>query len=627
VSGCASGRTATAPTVSSPPLSSAADYKCNFGGNSRVAGQDQHCDLRTKEAHMNIRNLSVRARLILLILIPNFLLIATVGYGLVVMKTSAEKLAANQLVAETVLRAVETSRKAQLLFKIQVQEWKNILIRGGNAEDFARYEAGFLKSAAGAKEELEKLSPLIASIGLSTADAEKAIAEQTALTKKYQAAIGQYNAQDPQRAQNTDRSVRGIDREATQHIDELVKAVRDRGDVLDKEFTADAAQRRKSILFWLLAFLITAIVVSVATGLGIATSIIRPLKTATDVAEQVARGDLTAVIKVSSTDETGRLLQSLRRMNSSLGTIVSEVRSSSECVSAASEQIATGNAELSARTEQQASSLEETAASMEELASTVRQNAQNAKQATEFAVSASELASKGGEVVGRVVKTMDEIQASSKKISEIIGVIDGIAFQTNILALNASVEAARAGEQGRGFAVVASEVRNLAQRSATAAKEIKGLIADSVHSVNAGSKLVDEAGHTITDVVTSVKRVSDAIGEIAAATGEQSTGINQVNEAVTELDRVTQQNAQLVDDSANASDSAKQQAIRLAAAVAVFKLDRDAAPAEASQAATPAKAAPMAPVAPKAAQPKHALQLKSTASPVNTRAMGEWSHA
>jgi methyl-accepting chemotaxis protein len=568
---------------------------------------------------MNIRNLSVRARLILLILIPNFLLIATVGYGVVVMRTSAEKLAANQKVAETVLQAVEVSRKAQLLFKTQVQEWKNILIRGGNAEDFARYETGFLKSASGVQEELQKLSPLMASIGLSTAAAEKAIAEQSALTKKYQAAMGQYNGQDPQRAQNGDKSVRGIDRAATQQIDDLVKVVRDRGDFLDKEFTVDAAQRRQSILFWLLTFLVTAIVVSIATGLLIATSIARPLKTATDVAEQVARGDLTAVIEVSSADETGRLLQSLKTMNASLGSIVSEVRNSSESVSAASEQIATGNAELSARTEQQASSLEETAASMEELASTVRQNAQNAKQATEFAVSAAELAGKGGEVVGRVVKTMDEIQASSKKISEIIGVIDGIAFQTNILALNASVEAARAGEQGRGFAVVASEVRNLAQRSATAAKEIKGLIADSVHSVNAGSKLVDEAGHAITDVVTSVERVSSAIAEIAAATGEQSTGINQVNEAVTELDRVTQQNAQLVDESANASDSAKQQAIRLAAAVAVFKVER----AEITHVALPAQAAPAVLAAPK----KRSAPKPAAPKPVKVQGGGELSHA
>jgi len=372
-----------------------------------------------------------------------------------------------------------------------------------------------------------------------------------------------------------------------------------------------------------------ALLIAVAMAFLITRSISRSLAYAMNSVEQVAKGDLTANIEVTSQDEIGQLLQSLKKMNASLGTIVSEVRSSSDSVSTASEQISIGNAELSARTEQQASSLEETAASMEELASTVRQNAQNAKQATEFAVSAAELAGKGGEVVGRVVKTMEEIQASSKKISEIIGVIDGIAFQTNILALNASVEAARAGEQGRGFAVVASEVRNLAQRSATAAKEIKGLISDSVQNVDAGAELVDEAGRTITDVVTSVKRVSGAIAEIAAATGEQSTGINQVNEAVTELDRVTQQNAQLVDESASASESAKQQAIRLAEAVAVFKVDHAEHAPAATQAALPAKAAPAALHAPKAKQLKHTVRARNVAGvrkeESHAKTEGEWS--
>jgi methyl-accepting chemotaxis protein len=417
---------------------------------------------------------------------------------------------------------------------------------------------------------------------------------------------------------------RKLQRKVVDVVEAFLKIQEQRKAEADKR-VEEAQLQAEIVMFSLIA---GGLLLAAAMAYLITRSIGRSLAYAMNSVEQVAKGDLTARIEVTSQDEIGQLLQSLKKMNTSLGTIVSEVRSSSDSVSTASEQISIGNAELSARTEQQASSLEETAASMEELASTVRQNAENAKQATGFAVSASELASKGGEVVGRVVKTMEEIQASSKKMSEIISVIDGIAFQTNILALNASVEAARAGEQGRGFAVVASEVRNLAQRSATAAKEIKTLIADSVQTVDAGAELVDEAGRTITDVVTSVKKVSGAIAEIAAATGEQSTGINQVNEAVTELDRVTQQNAQLVDESANASDSAKQQAIRLAAAVAVFKVDHVEAGPSVTQAALPAKPAP-ALAAPKANQPKQAARPRNVAGAskevAHAKTEGEWS--
>jgi methyl-accepting chemotaxis protein len=579
---------------------------------------------------MNIRNLSVRTRLTLLILIPNFMLLATVGYGLHAVRESVQRQANGQKMDKTVRLAIDSSRKAQVQFKAQVQEWKNLIVRGGDPEDFQAYRNAFLKASGQVQEDLNTLTALMGDMGMATGAVMKTIADHAALEPRYAEAIEQYDAKNPQRAQIADRALRGIDRETTQGIDELVKAVRERGQALDEELAAQNAAKRKEIIIMLFAFLSVALITSIVSGILIARSIIRPLKAATAVAEQVARGDLTAEIVVTSKDETGRLLQSLKTMNMSLGSIVSEVRSSSESVSAASEQMATGNAELSSRTEQQASSLEETAASMEELASTVRQNAENARQATGYAVSASELASKGGEVVGRVVKTMDQIQASSKKISEIIGVIDGIAFQTNILALNASVEAARAGEQGRGFAVVASEVRNLAQRSATAAKEIKGLIADSVHSVDAGSELVDEAGRTITDVVASVKKVSDAIGEIATATGEQSTGISQVNEAVTELDRVTQQNAQLVDDSANASESARQQAIRLAAAVAVFKLDQGAVSPAVRPAAVPAKAALVALAAPKADQPRQTVRPRNVAGAsileaAHAKTEGEWS--
>jgi len=269
-------------------------------------------------------------------------------------------------------------------------------------------------------------------------------------------------------------------------------------------------------------------------------------------------------------------MQALKDMNDNLVKVVAQVRMGTDTVATASTQIAAGNLDLSSRTEEQASSLEETASSMEELTSTVKQNAENARQANQLVVSTADVAAKGGAVVGQVVDTMASIKDSSRKIADIIGVIDGIAFQTNILALNAAVEAARAGEQGRGFAVVASEVRNLAQRSAGAAKEIKTLIEDSVGKVDAGSELVDEAGKTMDEIVTSVKRVTDIMSEIAAASQEQSAGIEQVNQAVTQMDEVTQQNAALVEEAAAAAESLQDQAAKLAEAVSVFKLESGA---------------------------------------------------
>jgi methyl-accepting chemotaxis protein len=320
------------------------------------------------------------------------------------------------------------------------------------------------------------------------------------------------------------------------------------------------------------ACIASAIVLGALIAFWIARSITRPLKEAVSVAQRVAIGDLTSVIEVRTKDETGMLLQALKNMNESLLKIVGEVRSGIGAIGSGTKQIASGNADLSQRTEEQASALEETASSMEELTSTVKQNAENAKQANQLAIGASAVAVKGGAVVGQVVETMSSINESSKKIVDIIGVIDGIAFQTNILALNAAVEAARAGEQGRGFAVVATEVRNLAQRSAAAAKEIKALIGDSVDKVGAGTKLVDEAGKTMEEIVTSVKRVTDIMSEITAASQEQSSGIEQINQAITQMDDVTQQNAALVEEAAAAAESLEEQAQNLNAAVAVFKM-------------------------------------------------------
>jgi methyl-accepting chemotaxis protein len=325
---------------------------------------------------------------------------------------------------------------------------------------------------------------------------------------------------------------------------------------------------------WL--FMIILVVGSTLSGLALGIlltrSITRPLVRAVTIAQTVASGDLTSQITVDSKDETGMLLAALQDMNANLVNIVGEVRGGTDTIASAANQIATGNLDLSSRTEEQASSLEETASSMEELTSTVKQNAGNARQANQLAASASEVAEKGGAVVARVVDTMDAITESSRKIVDIIGVIDGIAFQTNILALNAAVEAARAGEQGRGFAVVASEVRNLAQRSAAAAKEIKLLIDTSVEKVDVGSQLVGEAGTTMTDIVQSIKRVTDIMSEISAASEEQTAGIEQINQAVAQMDEVTQQNAALVEEAAAASQSMQDQASKLTEVVSVFKL-------------------------------------------------------
>ena len=353
----------------------------------------------------------------------------------------------------------------------------------------------------------------------------------------------------------------------------------------------------------LLMLILAGVAAAIAAGVAIVVtrSITGPIEEAVTVARRVADGDLTSTIVVDRGDETGKLLHALSDMNSSLQKIVGEVRLGTDTIATASSQIAIGNMDLSSRTEQQAGSLEETASSMEELAATVKHNADNARQANQLAVSASEIAVRGGAVVNQVVGTMGSINEASRKIVDIIAVIDGIAFQTNILALNAAVEAARAGEQGRGFAVVASEVRNLAQRSATAAKEIKGLIDASVAQVDIGQSLVQQAGSTMTELVSSVQRVTDIMGEISSANHEQEAGIAQINLAVTDMDAVTQQNAALVEEAAAAASSLQDQAVQLAAAVSVFKLAsvqaapvrpaRKHAAAPASAAASPARLA------------------------------------
>ncbi|MYM36129.1 HAMP domain-containing protein [Duganella sp. FT94W] len=352
-----------------------------------------------------------------------------------------------------------------------------------------------------------------------------------------------------------------------------LKAFADRQAALLDAAATEIQQQYQSGRALLIMLGLAAIVLGVVAAWWITRTITQPINQAVKVAETVSSGDLTSDIQVNSNDETGQLMHALKTMNNNLVNIVGQVRNGTELMATASTQIAAGNQDLSSRTEEQASSLEETASSMEELTSTVRFNAENARQANELAISASEIAKRGGSVVGEVVSTMGSINDSSRKIVDIISVIDGIAFQTNILALNAAVEAARAGEQGRGFAVVASEVRSLAQRSASAAKDIKGLIDDSVQKVQIGSELVDKAGQTMEEIVQSIGRVTQIMTQISNASEEQSIGIAQVNDAITQMDQVTQQNAALVEEAAAAAESMQEQSTKLADVVSVFKLD------------------------------------------------------
>ncbi|TAK97942.1 MAG: HAMP domain-containing protein [Aquabacterium sp.] len=353
-------------------------------------------------------------------------------------------------------------------------------------------------------------------------------------------------------------------------LDKLTEFNTQGGQAASDQGDAIYAQARWGILVGILT----------AAGLGmllawlVAGQVSAPVEQAANVLKAVAEGDLTQTVQTNRKDEVGDMQTALANMIHSLAEMVHHVRTGADSVATASTQIAQGNTDLSARTENQASSLQQTAASVEEMAGTVRTNADNAMQANQLASAASEVAAQGGQVVSQVVETMNGIQTASRKISDIIGVIDGIAFQTNILALNAAVEAARAGEQGRGFAVVAGEVRSLAQRSAQAAREIKTLINDSVEKVNSGSHLVDSAGSTMNDVVTQVRKVTDLVGEIAHASAEQSQGIGQINQAVSQLDQATQQNAALVEESMAAAESLKTQAQKLSEAVSVFRIQR-----------------------------------------------------
>jgi methyl-accepting chemotaxis protein len=471
-----------------------------------------------------------------------------------------------------------------IAFKGQVQEWKDTLLRGKDPAQLEKYWGAFNKAD---RHVAEQVRALVAAMpeGEGRSLVEKFGAAHATMSVNYHKGFDAFKAAGFE-ASAGDAAVKGMDREPSQLLAAAAKSVGETSAAVSAEAAADG--RRQTLIS--IALMLAACIVGLASGVLFGRSISRPLSRAVEMARTVAAGDLATPVVAKGRDEIAELLREMESMRTRLVDVIALVRRNSESVAAASAEIAQGNQALSQRTEEQASALEETAASMEQLGSTVRQNADNASQANQLAQSASTVANKGGQVVGQVVETMKDINARSKKIVDIIGVIDGIAFQTNILALNAAVEAARAGEQGRGFAVVASEVRSLAGRSAEAAKEIKTLIAASVECVEQGSALVDEAGTTMTEVVGSIRRVTDIVGEISAASSEQSSGVTQVGEAVSQMDQATQQNAAMVEESAAAADSLKQQARQLVQAVAVFKLGPDGPQREPGAAPAPVPA-------------------------------------
>jgi methyl-accepting chemotaxis protein len=521
---------------------------------------------------MKLANLKIGVRLALLggffllaVLIVGFQGWSALGF---IKQRNAEGL--QRSVALT--QAVDTARGAQVEFKIQVQEWKNILLRGHDPAQLERYTQAFVKSGRQTSDALQKLSAQLDGLKLQTPLVAEAIRMHEELGRNYLNALKQFDPANPESPKIVDALVKGMDRPPTKQIDDIVAYIGEQARVSAAAVSDDSARAHSSAAMSLGIMIAATVLLGGAIVWWMVLGITRPLTQAIGIAKTVAAGDLRTEVVVQSKDEVGELLDALKHMNENLSNIVGRVRVGTDAIATASTEIASGNMDLSSRTEEQASSLEETASSMVELTSTVRQNNENAHQARTLASAASEVAVKGGATVSEVVKTMGAINESSRRIVDIIGVIDGIAFQTNILALNAAVEAARAGEQGRGFAVVAGEVRNLAHRSAAAAKEIKELIGDSVLRVEAGSKLVGQAGTTMDEVVASVERVSAIIGEIAVASNEQQDGIEQISIAINQMDSVTQQNAALVEEAAAAADALQQQAASLAEAVSVFKL-------------------------------------------------------
>ncbi|HKR47793.1 MAG TPA: methyl-accepting chemotaxis protein [Paraburkholderia sp.] len=451
-------------------------------------------------------------------------------------------------------------------FKLQVQEWKDTLLRGKDPQKLDRYWSAFRKREHTVNDLAAALETKLPEGEARTLVAQFAEAHE-AMGQGYRKGFEAFKAAgaDPVAG---DTVVAGVDRAPAQLLDRAAQIIA----ATNAQVATQAAVQAAHATIVSAVLMVAAFLLALAGGVLFSRTVTSPLGRAVDFAREVADGNLSTDLHAHGDDETAELLTALSKMQTSLARVVSEVRANAEGVATASAQIASGNQNLSSRTEEQAASLEETAASMEELTSIVRMNAQNAEHVSSLAGTAAQTAARGGTVMRGVVGTMQSIADSSSKVGEIIGLIDGIAFQTNILALNAAVEAARAGEQGRGFAVVAGEVRTLAQRSANAAREIKALIEQSKEHVESGSSQVADAGHIIDEIVEAVQRVSGTVQDISTASREQSTGIEQVNIAVTQMDEVTQQNAALVEEASAATYALAEQAHSLRETVSAFRL-------------------------------------------------------
>ncbi|MBI5268362.1 MAG: HAMP domain-containing protein [Burkholderiales bacterium] len=536
---------------------------------------------------------------------------------------------ATVIVAMAGLTAVRTARQADENAAVQhnlrekteiVSQWRG-LTQANAARAVAALSSNDTALAAQLKPDVEATSARISELQkrleeIATSPEEQALLANVAKARKSYIDLRKQHTAAKEAGSLPEGAVAAV-RDAVNSYDGTQKAMVEHISAQAQAYAVAQRDARMANVWVIAAVLVSLAGLLLASAWFTVRAIMRPLKEAVRATEQVAGGDLTVRLDTQRQDEIGDLMRGLQHMADALRQLIGNVREGAQHIEVASREIASGNADLSSRTEQTASALQETASSMQQLTGTVRQSADAASQANQLASSAAQSAERGGQVVEQVVQNMADISASSRRIGDIIGVIDGIAFQTNILALNAAVEAARAGEQGRGFAVVAGEVRSLAQRSAEAAREIKGLIGASVEKVEAGAKLVQDAGSTMSEIVGSVRRVTDIIGEISAGAAEQRDGIDQVNTAVVQLDQMTQQNAALVEESAAAAASMQTQAQRLAGVVATFRLEAH------DRAATPLVVTPAAPAAPAAPTPEriakqviHQVRKQAAAKPV-----------